>query len=81
MGCQHRADVTYTDWTSKFNKRNGVKVCIYFLENSESNSWFRDNTLVSGNADSTVKIWDIATGYLIRTLEGKFKHEVKFIII
>jgi len=35
----------------------------------------RDNTLVSGNADSTVKIWDIATGYLIRTLEGQFKHE------
>jgi len=35
----------------------------------------RDDTLVSGNADSTVKIWDIATGHLIRTLEGKFKHE------
>ena len=33
---------------------------------------------MSGNADSTVKMWDIRSGDLIRTLEGKFKHEVNF---
>lgn len=36
----------------------------------------RDNILVSGNADSTVKVWDILTGQCLQTLSGKY-----FIII
>ena len=40
---------------------------------------FRNNILVSGNADSTVKMWDIRTGKLIRTLDDRqCKHEVSF---
>lgn len=36
----------------------------------------RNNILVSGNADSTVKMWDIRTGKLIRTLDDRqCKHE------
>ena len=31
----------------------------------------RDNILVSGNADSTVKIWDILTGQCLQTLSGR----------
>uniref|UniRef100_A0A670Z4P6 F-box and WD repeat domain containing 7 n=1 Tax=Pseudonaja textilis TaxID=8673 RepID=A0A670Z4P6_PSETE len=31
----------------------------------------RDNILVSGNADSTVKIWDIKTGQCLQTLQGE----------
>ena len=30
----------------------------------------KDNILVSGNADSTVKIWDILTGQCLQTLSG-----------
>ena len=30
----------------------------------------KDNILVSGNADSTVKIWDIITGQCLQTLSG-----------
>jgi WD40 repeat protein len=30
----------------------------------------RDNILVSGNADSTVKVWDITTGQCLQTLSG-----------
>ena len=36
----------------------------------------KDNILVSGNADSTVKIWDILSGQCLQTLSGK-KFEVK----
>jgi len=32
----------------------------------------RDNILVSGNADSTVKVWDILTGQCLQTLSGKY---------
>jgi len=32
----------------------------------------RDNILVSGNGDSTVKIWDILTGKCLHTLAGKY---------
>lgn len=32
----------------------------------------RSNILVSGNADSTVKVWDITTGQCLQTLSGKF---------
>ena len=31
----------------------------------------KDNILVSGNADSTVKIWDILSGQCLQTLSGK----------
>lgn len=31
----------------------------------------KDNILVSGNADSTVKIWDIKTGQCLQTLQGE----------
>ena len=31
----------------------------------------KDNILVSGNADSTVKIWDILTGQCLQTLSGE----------
>jgi F-box/WD-40 domain protein 7 len=34
----------------------------------------KDNILVSGNADSTVKVWDILTGECLKTLEGSNKH-------
>jgi len=30
----------------------------------------RDNILVSGNADSTVKVWNILTGQCLQTLSG-----------
>lgn len=30
----------------------------------------RSNILVSGNADSTVKVWDIVTGQCLQTLSG-----------
>lgn len=32
----------------------------------------RNNILVSGNADSTVKVWDIVTGQCLQTLSGIF---------
>ena len=35
----------------------------------------RDNILVSGNADSTVKVWDIVTGQCLQTLSGPSKHQ------
>jgi WD40 repeat protein len=35
----------------------------------------RGNILVSGNADSTVKVWDINTGECLQTLEGSNKHQ------
>lgn len=31
----------------------------------------KNNILVSGNADSTVKVWDIITGQCLATLAGK----------
>ena len=31
----------------------------------------RDGLLVSGNADSTVKVWDINSGACLQTLTGK----------
>ena len=30
----------------------------------------RDNLLVSGNADSTVRVWDVRTGQCLHTLQG-----------
>jgi F-box/WD-40 domain protein 7 len=35
----------------------------------------RNNILVSGNADSTVKVWDIVTGQCLQTLSGPNKHQ------
>ena len=37
--------------------------CLVYLGN---------NTLVSGSFDKTIKIWDIATGECIKTLEGSY---------
>ena len=37
----------------------------------------KDNILVSGNADSTVKIWDIITGQCLQTLSGKCSGDQK----
>jgi len=34
----------------------------------------RGSILVSGNADSTVKVWDINTGHCLQTLAGTNKH-------
>lgn len=36
----------------------------------------RQNILVSGNADSTVKVWDIVTGQCLQTLSGKDDYQV-----
>ena len=33
----------------------------------------RNNTLVSGNADSTVKVWDITSGQCLQTLAGMYE--------
>lgn len=38
----------------------------------------RDNILVSGNADSTVKVWDILTGQCLQTLSGKYFEFISF---
>ena len=35
----------------------------------------KNNYLVSGNADSTVKIWDIISGKCLHTLSGPNKHQ------
>ena len=35
----------------------------------------KSNYLVSGNADSTVKIWDIISGKCLHTLSGPSKHQ------
>ena len=35
----------------------------------------KDNILVSGNADSTVKIWDILSGQCLQTLSGTHSTE------
>ena len=37
----------------------------------------KDNILVSGNADSTVKIWDILSGQCLQTLSGKEFSELR----
>uniref|UniRef100_A0A4W5KYM6 Uncharacterized protein n=2 Tax=Salmonidae TaxID=8015 RepID=A0A4W5KYM6_9TELE len=35
----------------------------------------KNNILVSGNADSTVRVWDIRTGQCLHTLQGPHKHQ------
>lgn len=47
--------------------------CIHTLTGHQSltsGMELKDNILVSGNADSTVKIWDIKTGQCLQTLQG-----------
>lgn len=41
----------------------------------------RDNILVSGNADSTVKVWDILTGQCLQTLSGIYLLLIRFSFI
>lgn len=36
----------------------------------------RDGLLVSGNADSTVKVWNVTDGSCVHTLTGPNKHQV-----
>ena len=38
----------------------------------------KDNILVSGNADSTVKIWDILTGQCLQTLSGRSRNHTNY---
>ena len=38
----------------------------------------KDNILVSGNADSTVKIWDILTGQCLQTLSGRSRNYTNY---
>ena len=44
---------------------------IILIQSLTSGMELRDNILVSGNADSTVKIWDILTGQCLQTLSGE----------
>lgn len=41
----------------------------------------RQNILVSGNADSTVKVWDTTNGQCLQTLSGKFYYEICYILL
>jgi F-box/WD-40 domain protein 7 len=41
----------------------------------------KDNILVSGNADSTVKIWDILSGQCLQTLSGTGMQVVRITLI
>lgn len=38
----------------------------------------KNNILVSGNADSTVKVWDIITGQCLATLAGELNYFINF---
>jgi WD40 repeat protein len=44
--------------------------CTYSLNSCCVGMELKDNILVSGNADSTVKIWDILSGQCLQTLSG-----------
>lgn len=48
--------------------------CVHTLTGHQSltsGMELRDNILVSGNADSTVRVWDIRTGQCLHTLQGE----------
>lgn len=48
--------------------------CVHTLTGHQSltsGMELRDHTLVSGNADSTVRVWDIRTGQCLHTLQGE----------
>lgn len=48
--------------------------CVHTLTGHQSltsGMELRDNMLVSGNADSTVRVWDIRTGQCLHTLQGE----------
>lgn len=48
--------------------------CVHTLTGHQSltsGMELRDNVLVSGNADSTVRVWDIRTGQCLHTLQGE----------
>lgn len=47
--------------------------CVHTLTGHQSltsGMELRNNVLVSGNADSTVRVWDIRTGHCLHTLQG-----------
>lgn len=48
--------------------------CVHTLTGHQSltsGMELRDNILVSGNADSTVRVWDVRTGQCLHTLQGE----------
>lgn len=48
--------------------------CVHTLTGHQSltsGMELRDNVLVSGNADSTVRVWDIRTGQCLHMLQGE----------
>lgn len=48
--------------------------CVHTLTGHQSltsGMELRDNVLVSGNADSTVRVWDIQTGQCLHMLQGE----------
>lgn len=47
--------------------------CVHTLTGHQSltsGMELRNNILVSGNADSTVRVWDVRTGHCLHTLQG-----------
>ena len=73
--CIDRPPTSHAYGSSESDLWDGITVHVLFFIFSYSLS--RNNILVSGNADSTVKMWDIRTGQLIRTLDDRqCKHEV-----
>lgn len=51
--------------------------CVHTLTGHQSltsGMELRDNILVSGNADSTVRVWDVRTGHCLHTLQGTGSH-------
>ena len=49
-------------------------VCTAGQQRLTSGMELKKNILVSGNVDSTVKVWDIRTGHCLYTLMGPNKH-------
>lgn len=56
-------------------------LCLHTLvghQSLTSGMELKNNILVSGNADSTVKMWDIITGDCLKTLEGSWSERSEF---
>lgn len=50
--------------------------CVHTLTGHQSltsGMELRNNILVSGNADSTVRVWDVRTGHCLHTLQGMWR--------
>uniref|UniRef100_A0A673AGA8 F-box domain-containing protein n=1 Tax=Sphaeramia orbicularis TaxID=375764 RepID=A0A673AGA8_9TELE len=57
------------------NRVYSLQYHIDHIHSLTSGMELRDNILVSGNADSTVRVWDIRTGQCLHTLQGPHKHQ------